>query len=155
MATAGACACAGGHRLGDALRCAAGARVEAVVSPLCLPLSCAFTAVDPRRQKNPRAAARLPPAIVPTVCRVPCAACTRRAHVLLRCARVGCPWPRRYDAHKVTPKYAFGHGLSYTAFDYSALSVSGLNVTFTVKNTGTAAGAEIPQMYLGFPVSDD
>ena len=73
--------------------------------------------------------------------------------MLLRCARVGCPWPRRYDAHKVTPKYAFGHGLSYTAFDYSALSVSGLNVTFTVKNTGTAAGAEIPQMYLGFPDS--
>ena len=43
--------------------------------------------------------------------------------------------------------------MSYSAFEYSGLSVSQTNVTFTVKNTGTVAGAEIPQLYLGFPVS--
>merc|ERR1712048_369205 len=63
---------------------------------------------------------------------------------------VGYRW---YDAHGVTPKFAFGHGLSYSSFEYSHLQVSGLTVSFTVKNTGTRAGNEIPQMYVGFPES--
>ena len=63
---------------------------------------------------------------------------------------VGYRW---YDAHNVVPKYPFGHGMSYTTFDYSGLSVVGLNVSFTVKNAGAVAGAEIPQLYLGFPES--
>ena len=58
---------------------------------------------------------------------------------------------RWYDAHNVTPKYPFGHGLSYTSFDYSGLRVEGLSVSFTVKNVGAVAGAEIPQLYIGFP----
>ena len=63
---------------------------------------------------------------------------------------VGYRW---YDAHGVTPKFAFGHGLSYSSFEYSDLQVSGLTVSFSVKNTGTRAGNEIPQMYVGFPES--
>jgi beta-glucosidase len=52
------------------------------------------------------------------------------------------------------PLFAFGHGLSYTTFDYSGLSVKpaadgGLDVTFTVKNTGSRAGGTAPQIYLG------
>jgi beta-glucosidase len=43
--------------------------------------------------------------------------------------------------------------MSYTTFDYSGLSVSGTTITFTVKNNGTVAGTEIPQLYLGFPAS--
>jgi beta-glucosidase len=51
------------------------------------------------------------------------------------------------------PLFAFGHGLSYTTFGYSGLAVKaasngGLNVTFTVKNTGSVDGAESPQVYL-------
>jgi beta-glucosidase len=65
---------------------------------------------------------------------------------------VGYRW---YDANGVSPKFAFGHGLSYTAFEYSGLSVSSssLQVTFTVKNAGTAPGAEVAQMYVGYPSS--
>ncbi|RIJ67023.1 hypothetical protein D1871_23450 [Nakamurella silvestris] len=54
----------------------------------------------------------------------------------------------------VKPLYAFGHGLSYTSFAYSGLTVKnaadgGLDVTFTVTNTGTKAGGEAAQVYLG------
>lgn len=58
---------------------------------------------------------------------------------------------RWYDSHDVAPKYPFGHGLSYASFEYSGMKVDGLSVSFAVKNTGTVAGAEIPQLYLGFP----
>jgi beta-glucosidase len=63
---------------------------------------------------------------------------------------VGYRW---YDAHKVTPKFAFGHGLSYTRFEYSSLSVSGLSVSFYIKNGGAVVGAEVPQLYIGYPSS--
>ena len=56
---------------------------------------------------------------------------------------------RWYDKMGIKPLYAFGHGLSYTAFSYSDLKVEGRNVTFTVTNTGDMAGAEIAQVYLG------
>lgn len=60
---------------------------------------------------------------------------------------------RYYQTHNIQPKFAFGHGLSYTTFDYSNLQVSGREVSFTVSNTGTRTGYEVPQMYLGFPAS--
>ncbi|KQW45926.1 hypothetical protein ASC77_18595 [Nocardioides sp. Root1257] len=58
------------------------------------------------------------------------------------------------NVNDYTPLYAFGHGLSYTSFDYSDLGVKqatngGLDVNFTVKNTGAVAGGESPQVYLG------
>ncbi|OBF91178.1 glycosyl hydrolase [Mycobacterium sp. 852002-51163_SCH5372311] len=49
------------------------------------------------------------------------------------------------------PMFAFGHGLSYTKFEYRDLTVSaGTTVTagFTVHNTGDRGGADVPQLYL-------
>ncbi len=56
---------------------------------------------------------------------------------------------RWYDKEQVTPLYAFGHGLSYTKFRYSDLTVNGQTVSFTVTNTGDITGTEIAQVYLG------
>jgi beta-glucosidase len=68
---------------------------------------------------------------------------------------VGYRW---YDQQHETPLYPFGYGLSYTHFTYSALHWTparddGLDVAFRVTNTGAAAGDEVPQVYLGAPVS--
>ena len=56
---------------------------------------------------------------------------------------------RWYEKEGVKPLYAFGHGLSYTEFSYSGLSIHGTDVTFTVTNTGDRPGTEIAQVYLG------
>jgi beta-glucosidase len=61
---------------------------------------------------------------------------------------------RWYDAKKIAPLFEFGYGLSYTHFTYSDLSVKRdtdrtLHVSFSLKNDGTVAGAEVPQVYLG------
>ena len=48
-------------------------------------------------------------------------------------------------------RYPFGYGLSYTTFEYSDLKVDEKGVTFTVKNTGASAGAEVAQLYVGLP----
>lgn len=56
---------------------------------------------------------------------------------------------RWYDKEQITPLYAFGHGLSYTSFAYSDLTVQGHTLRFAVTNTGAAAGTEIAQVYLG------
>ncbi|KAE8146051.1 glycosyl hydrolase family 3 N terminal domain-containing protein [Aspergillus avenaceus] len=82
---------------------------------------------------------------------------------------------RYFDAFNVTPRYPFGHGLSYTNFKYSNLmikepkglsafptgehTVGGkkdlwdevMSVEVTVANAGSVAGAEVPQLYLGYP----
>lgn len=55
-----------------------------------------------------------------------------------------------------TPLYAFGHGLSYTTFSYTNLTLSArrmagdgkLTVSFDLKNTGKRAGEEVVQLYL-------
>ena len=44
-------------------------------------------------------------------------------------------------------------GLSYTNFSYSDLTVTGTDVSVTIKNTGAVHGAEVVQLYLGFPPS--
>jgi beta-glucosidase len=51
------------------------------------------------------------------------------------------------------PLYPFGHGLSYTTFDYTNLSVevsgaSKVNVKVTVTNSGQMAGEEVTQVYI-------
>ena len=52
------------------------------------------------------------------------------------------------------PDYAFGHGLSYTTFDYANLRVSGnvptghLDVQVDVRNSGRGAGDDVVQLYV-------
>lgn len=59
---------------------------------------------------------------------------------------------RGFDTWKTEPLFAFGHGLSYTSFEYSGLQLSknGKQViaTFLVKNTGKRSGAEVAQLYV-------
>jgi beta-glucosidase len=60
-----------------------------------------------------------------------------------------------------TPRYAFGHGLSYTTFAYRDLRLSrarmgaggSVTLSFTLANTGRVAGAEVVQLYLRDPVA--
>ncbi len=63
-------------------------------------------------------------------------------------AEVGYRW---FAATGQTPLFAFGHGLSYTSFDYSDLAVTGgdtITATFCVVNIGERSGADVPQLYL-------
>ncbi len=60
-----------------------------------------------------------------------------------------------------TPLFAFGHGLSYTTFEYGPLTLAHasltdkdtVSATVTVKNTGPRAGAEVVQLYIHQQVS--
>lgn len=55
-----------------------------------------------------------------------------------------------------TPRYCFGHGLSYTTFAYSDLKIDqknvepygGIKIWVTVENTGACAGDEVVQLYI-------
>jgi beta-glucosidase len=62
---------------------------------------------------------------------------------------------RAYTAHKIPPLFSFGFGLSYTQFSFDGLKVSqgsaNATVAFRVTNTGKRGGAEVAQVYLGFP----
>jgi beta-glucosidase len=64
---------------------------------------------------------------------------------------------RALDAQGIAPLFAFGHGLSYTTFAYSNLGLraaaapGSIEVAFTLRNTGSRAGTEVAQLYLGFP----
>lgn len=66
---------------------------------------------------------------------------------------VGYRW---FDARAIEPLFAFGHGLSYTEFELSRLSVetTGENVraSLTVTNTGNRAGSEVVQVYVSQPI---
>jgi beta-glucosidase len=67
--------------------------------------------------------------------------------------KVGYKW---FDAEKKAPAYPFGFGLSYTSFAYSSLEATGgagLQVSFSVKNTGKRAGQEVAQVYLSLPAA--
>lgn len=60
---------------------------------------------------------------------------------------------RYFDRQHITPAFCFGHGLSYTDFEYSGLTLKAekgkdVKLTFTVKNVGKRAGAETAQIYI-------
>ncbi len=66
---------------------------------------------------------------------------------------VGYKW---YDARRKPVLFPFGFGLSYTTFTYSGLKVTPgatPQATFTVKNTGKVAGAEVAELYAGLPTA--
>ncbi len=64
---------------------------------------------------------------------------------------------RYYDKKNMDVLFPFGHGLSYTTFEYSGLKLSAdtlkdtetLTVFVTVKNTGSRAGKAVVQLYVG------
>lgn len=58
---------------------------------------------------------------------------------------------RYYDKAQVPVRWPFGHGLSYTSFHYSDLSVEDRTVSVTVTNSGDLAGAEVVQLYVVAP----
>ena len=66
---------------------------------------------------------------------------------------VGYRW---YDKRRQPVQFPFGHGLSYTTFDYGPLEVSarrvqevdGLTLSVAVTNTGRRAGSEVVQVYV-------
>ncbi|KAI0188629.1 glycosyl hydrolase family 3 N terminal domain-containing protein [Xylaria flabelliformis] len=83
---------------------------------------------------------------------------------------------RHFDKSNIAPRYEFGFGLSYTNFTYSGVAVSGkptsgaatgnvipggradlwdtvATVTVTVANSGSVKGAEVAQLYVGYPAS--
>ncbi len=58
-----------------------------------------------------------------------------------------------YQDESNEPLYAFGHGLSYSTFEYSNLKVNVISkdevqVSFVLKNTGSVKGKEVAQLYI-------
>jgi beta-glucosidase len=66
---------------------------------------------------------------------------------------------RYYDKKELQPLFPFGHGLSYTQFEYKNLTCDRLEhadqptveLTFTLDNVGTCSGKEVVQCYIGAP----
>ncbi len=63
---------------------------------------------------------------------------------------------RHFDTNKIEPLFCFGHGLSYTAFEYSGLKITphsvergqSVEVSFCVTNSGEREGGETAQVYI-------
>jgi beta-glucosidase len=62
---------------------------------------------------------------------------------------------RYHQTYNIKPQFAFGHGLSYTSFEYGNADVSltdeRLRVNVKVSNTGKLDGAEVVQVYVKKP----
>ncbi len=66
---------------------------------------------------------------------------------------VGYRW---FDTKNIEPKYCFGHGLSYSDFEYSGLKSGrtnyavdkSINLSLTIQNTGDYSGKEVVQIYV-------
>jgi beta-glucosidase len=72
---------------------------------------------------------------------------------------VGYKW---FDTNNLTPLFPFGYGLSYNTFsitnptvinNLASASKPNFQVTFNLTNTGSVAGAEVAQVYLGLPTN--
>ncbi len=65
---------------------------------------------------------------------------------------------RHYDKADVAPRFCFGHGLSYTRFEYGQLSVSAhgpVRVSVEINNVGPRRGCEeVVQLYVRNPAAD-
>jgi beta-glucosidase len=66
-----------------------------------------------------------------------------------------------FDKKEIEVAYPFGHGLSYTTFEYDSLEIDAvdpekqsLKVRARVSNTGQMAGEEVVQLYVGFSNSE-
>ncbi len=63
---------------------------------------------------------------------------------------------RYFDTYDVEPEFAFGHGLSYSTFNYNSIKINDtklsrgnqLEVTVKVENSSSIAGSEIVQLYI-------
>lgn len=63
---------------------------------------------------------------------------------------------RYYDAKDIDVLFPFGHGLSYTTFEYESIEIDkkeiqdteNIEVTVTLKNTGDMVGKEVIQLYV-------
>jgi beta-glucosidase len=72
--------------------------------------------------------------------------------------KIGYRW---YEARGIAPLFPFGHGLTYTRFALSGFKVAPLKsdgrapvkLSFFIRNTGARTGAEVAQLYLGFPAA--
>lgn len=70
-------------------------------------------------------------------------------------------WQGTYIDEETTPLFAFGHGLSYTSFNYSDLAITPpvteaqgtVHIAVTVTNIGDRDGDEVVQLYIGDPVA--
>lgn len=62
---------------------------------------------------------------------------------------------RWFDAKRIEPEFPFGHGLSYTTFDFGDATVShdgqSVRVSLEIANTGPRDGAEVVQLYVSPP----
>jgi beta-glucosidase len=70
---------------------------------------------------------------------------------------IGYKW---YDRKKIEPLFHFGHGLSYTNFEYSNLRISNSHqndfiCSFDIENIGDVSGFEISQCYISFMNSNE
>ncbi len=58
---------------------------------------------------------------------------------------------RYFDSANKNVLFPFGYGLSYTTFEYNDLKIDGMEVSYTVTNTGKVDGYEVCQLYVSDP----